>query len=375
MHDYLSQQVARDTRTLLGLPLDVTTEQGTAKHLAGCCASGQRCFLSTPNLNFLAASLTDPEFHRSVLQSDWVVADGMPLIWVGRLLGLPLPERVAGSGVFDLMRRGPIARGKLKVFFFGGEAGVAERAAEVINAEQQGMTCVGWLSPGFGSVEEMSTPEILEAINRTEPDFIVVALGAKKGQAWIMHNREHLKAPVISHLGAVVNFVAGTVKRSPRWLQVIGAEWLWRMYEEPHLFKRYWSDGVALLRLMRHKVVPLWRYQRRWQSELTSTRVPKVTVAQEDAHAVISVDGILHAPVLGALKGAVISATESHSSIEINLGKVRYVDAAAMGFFQVMTAACELTERKVRFSQVSAELEQLFRWYCTEYLLDVDPDR
>jgi len=90
---------------------------------------------------------------------------------------------------------------------------------------------------------------VLQAINASQADFLVVALGAKKGQAWILHNLEHLQVPVVSHLGAVVNFVAGTVQRAPAAWQRAGLEWLWRIKEEPALFGRYWNDGLALFGL------------------------------------------------------------------------------------------------------------------------------
>ncbi|MCD8512378.1 MAG: WecB/TagA/CpsF family glycosyltransferase, partial [Nitrincola sp.] len=103
--------------------------------------------------------------------------------------------------------------------------------------------------PGRGDVASMSTPEIIEKINLSQADFLVVSLGAKKGQAWILHNLDKIQVPVVSHLGAVVNFVAGTVKRAPKVWQKLGLEWLWRIVEEPYLWKRYASDGFAALKM------------------------------------------------------------------------------------------------------------------------------
>ena len=240
---------------IAGLPFHPVTTAQAVDRLCVAMRDRQRLFLSTPNLNFLVAAQTDAAFRESVLQSDLSVADGMPILWLARRQGTPLPERVAGSDVFDALRRGAgqgVLGRPVKVFFFGGPPGVAQQACDVLNAEHaQGgpMQGVGALSPGFGSVAEMSTPEVLATINASGADFLVVALGAKKGQAWIMHNLPHLQVPVVSHLGAVVNFVAGTVRRAPvRW-QRWGLEWLWRIKEEPALFSRYWHDGWAFWRL------------------------------------------------------------------------------------------------------------------------------
>jgi N-acetylglucosaminyldiphosphoundecaprenol N-acetyl-beta-D-mannosaminyltransferase len=200
----------------------------------------------------LIASQKDEAFRDSVIHSDLSLADGMPIIWMAKLLNLPIHERVAGASLFDALRYQPLNAGErpLRIYFFGGPDGVAQRAHEAINQDSGSMECCGYMSPGFGSIEEMSTLEILHQINATEADFVVVSLGAKKGQAWIERNRTLLNAPVISHLGAVVNFVAGTVQRAPIWVQRIGAEWVWRIKEEPHLTKRYLKDGLYLVYLL-----------------------------------------------------------------------------------------------------------------------------
>lgn len=245
-----------DRVEIAGLPFDVVDTAGAARHIAAAMRDRQRLFLSTPNLNFLVAAQRDAAFRESVLASDLSVADGMPVVWLARLQGTPLPERVAGSSVFDLLRRGTgqeLLGRPIKVYFFGGPPGVAEQACVVLNAEQAAgrghMQGVGAQCPGFGPVEAMSPPEAIAAINASGADFLVVALGAQKGQAWIMHNLDRLTVPVVSHLGAVVNFVAGTVQRAPVAWQRLGLEWLWRIRQEPQLFGRYWRDGRALLGL------------------------------------------------------------------------------------------------------------------------------
>ena len=123
------------------------------------------------------------------------------------------------------------------------------------------MVCVGFESPGYGSIVEMSSKSAIAKINASGADFLVVALGAAKGQAWIEHNLEALNVPVVSHLGAVINFVAGGVKRAPLWMQKSGLEWAWRIREEPELWRRYWFDGLGLVKLLIRSVAPCFRYK------------------------------------------------------------------------------------------------------------------
>jgi N-acetylglucosaminyldiphosphoundecaprenol N-acetyl-beta-D-mannosaminyltransferase len=253
---------SRKKYSLMGLPFDAVSLNEAGKIVSKSIEQRTRCFLSTPNLNFTIMAQDDPDFYNSVIQSDLVVADGMPLIWVAKLLDLPIYERVAGSDLFAFLSEQPREK-KIRVFFFGGETGIAEKAHHELNRTSPGMESCGFYDPGFVTIEEMSTDSVIEHINACEPDFIVVALGAKKGQRWIMHNRNKLNAPVISHLGAVINFVAGSVQRAPAKWQRFGLEWVWRIKQEPKLYKRYLSDGLRFLKMLVTQTLPLVFYSKK----------------------------------------------------------------------------------------------------------------
>ncbi|WP_206057441.1 WecB/TagA/CpsF family glycosyltransferase [Nitrincola schmidtii] len=234
---------------LLGLPFDAVTLDQACDRVFEAIEKRQRCFISTPNLNFVINAKRDPEFAKSVFLSDLNLADGMPLVWAARWLKIPIPERVAGSSLFDELVKRSHPDKPVKVFFFGGDPGVAEKASIVLNNSSDAVVCCGYHDPGRGDVASMSTPDVIDKVNASNADFLVVSLGAKKGQAWIQHNLAQLNVPVVSHLGAVVNFVAGTVKRAPKIWQKLGLEWLWRIVEEPYLWKRYATDGLAALKM------------------------------------------------------------------------------------------------------------------------------
>lgn len=248
----------RDLVCLLGLPFDSVTMDEAIRRIRAAVRTRRRLFLSTPNLNFLISAQRDDAFRASIYDSDLSVADGMPLIWMSRLIGAPLPERVTGSGLFERLVEEPLPAGAdpIRVYLFGGPPGAAEAAARNLNVRAGGMVCVGFESPGFGSVDEMSGDDVLARIDASGADFLVVALGAAKGQAWIQRNRERLAVPVISHLGAVVNFAAGTVSRAPAWVQRAGLEWAWRIKEEPQLWRRYAKDARAMAGLFFGCVLP-----------------------------------------------------------------------------------------------------------------------
>ena len=139
----------------------------------------------------------------------------MPIVWIARLIGVPVTQRVSGSDIFDALKSEERLARQLKVFLFGGPKGVAAAAARTLNSGPSGLRCVGAMEPGFGTVEQMSQDHIIEEVNASEADFLAVSLGAKKGQLWLHRNHHRLTIPVRSHLGAVINFQAGTVKRAP----------------------------------------------------------------------------------------------------------------------------------------------------------------
>lgn len=322
---------------MLGLPFDAVTLEGAVAQVRHAVKNRTPLFISTPNLNFLINSQTDAAFRQSVIQSDLSLADGMPIIWLAKLLGIPITQRVAGSTLFEVLRSGSAAPGTppIKVYFFGGPAGVAEAAAQAINDTPNlhggGMHCVGYASPGFGSIADMSTPAIMNHINAAQPDFLVVALGAAKGQAWIQHNRAYLNAPVISHLGAVVNFVAGTVVRAPNWAQRYGLEWAWRIKEEPALWRRYWSDGLGLLKLLLTQVVPqAWhlRCLTPTEAEITSA---VVTVTEQSNGVDVQLAGAWTAANLPRLQAALRVNAASINSLNIDCTRITYADSSVAG--------------------------------------------
>ena len=109
-------------------------------------------------------------------------------------------------------------------------------------------------------------------INSSKADLLIACLGAQKAQAWLQRNHDRLQIPIRVHLGAAVKYEAGTIKRAPVFMQRSGLEWLWRIKEEPHLWSRYFKDGMVLLQLLLTRILPLvflarWHRLRRGRNE------------------------------------------------------------------------------------------------------------
>lgn len=111
------KDLKRNIWCLLGLPFDAIDMNGAVDRVYEAVCTRKKCFISTPNLNFLMASQNDVEFRNSVINSDLSVADGKPIIWLARILNIPLPERVAGSDLIEVLIENKQKRKTIKVFF------------------------------------------------------------------------------------------------------------------------------------------------------------------------------------------------------------------------------------------------------------------
>ncbi|MCP5380910.1 MAG: WecB/TagA/CpsF family glycosyltransferase [Kordiimonadaceae bacterium] len=349
----------RDIYNLLGLSFDAVTMEETATKIIDAIRSKRKLFLSTPNLNFLIAGQHDENFRKSVLHSDLSIADGMPIVFMCKLLDIPIRKRVAGSSLIDFLQDDDRCRKKpIKVFFFGGQDGIAEQAHEILNEKKCGLESVGYLNPGFGSVEDMSSDEIIDEINEAKADFIIVSLGAKKGQAWIENNRDSLNAYVISHLGAVVNFIAGNVKRAPDWVQNLHLEWFWRIKEEPELFSRYWNDGCAFLKLIFKNILPYRSLIKRHTTRSTPYILPvfkKRTV-------------ILKGDLTIEIRDSVIAMfneiMKREGDFELDMTKVGYIDPSILAQLMLFNEEMESNGHKVTLINPNKLIKRIFDLNC-----------
>ena len=365
------QKTNRTCWSLLGLPFDQVNDDQAVDIIDRAIVTKRKCFLSTPNLNFIVQAKQDESFYESVIYSDLVIADGMPVIWTAKLLGIPLRSRVAGSSLFERLQN--TQRDKpISVFFFGGQGSVAQQAADNLNRNSVGMIACGALNPGVGSVESMSSDDIIGQINAAQPDFLVVALGAKKGQQWIMHNREKLNALVISHLGAVVNFVGDTVQRAPQVWQTMGLEWLWRIFQEPLLWKRYFIDGLWFLRFMATHVLPLALYQKFLQGRADKNLFMEIVSDADGGSVEMQLGGsatALNGVVLKSGCRKIVEQLQAIPRVSINCADLDYIDSSALGTLMLLKANILRRGGALGLFRVSGRIRRLMRLHGVEAFL------
>ena len=345
---------------MLGIALDCVDMATVLRQIKVAVASRMPLLISTLNLNFLVTSQSDEEFRASLFLSDLCTPDGMPLIWLARLLGIPIRERVAGADLFEALKAQD-ATAPLKVFLFGGAEGVAAAACDKVNLQSSGLTCVGSYFPGFTSVDEMSSDELFETINSSQADFLVAALGAKKGQAWLLRNHDRIRIPVRAHLGATIGFQAGVVRRAPRLMQKLGLEWLWRIKEEPQLWTRYWNDGWIFLRLMLTRVLPLLILSRRLQRGLNEEE-KRLSIERSDTQkaVVLKINGLATARNIEQAIPVFQEALKAKKDILINFRDTRLIDARFLGLLTVVDKHLGRDRLRLAFTELG-QIDQILR--------------
>lgn len=329
----------RNIWCVLGLPVDMASIDSVVNDIDVSIQNNRRLSFVTPNVNWLVRMWRDKAARREILDADLSIIDGAPLLAIARLAGVPAPSRVAGSDLFETLRRRPaFGERKLKVFFFGGREGAAEAAAKAIEGDAGPLEAVGWLNPGFGDVEAMSEQRYIDEINAANPDFVVVSLGGAKGQAWIDRNKMRLNAPITSHLGAVVDFTAGSIARSPGWMRRFGLEWLWRIKEEPSLWRRYYNDGVALAGLLLTRFAPQLTAGRGVKSDSEGDAVVSLSADM----ASVRLSGVLGRNNLRPVREAFRQASAAGTDVRLDFADLKNFDRAFLGQVLMLEKALNL---------------------------------
>lgn len=328
VHAISADDFDRNVWCVLGLPLDLTDVDGAMAEIDHAIRGNKKLSFVTPNVNWLVRSFRDPAARREILDADLSLVDGAPLVALAKMLSVPVKSRVAGSDLFEaLRRRPPFAKGKIKVFFFGGRNDAAQAAMNLINSTNSGLEAVGSCNPGFGDIDSMSAEPVIDQINKTKPDFVVVALGAAKGQAWINRNQDRLNASVVAHLGAVVDFTAGEISRAPKWLQKAGFEWAWRIKEEPALWRRYFADGFSLIQIAMTKFLP----QLQHSAPVTSSALVSAEVKHGPIKTTIQLSGDIRHTTLRPIREAFRMGAALGRDICLDFTAVESFDRAFLG--------------------------------------------
>ena len=231
---------------ILGVAFDALTLGEAEERADALLCSGAGGYIVTANPEIVLRCREDAAYAAAVNGAKLVLADGVGDLCAARILGTPLPGRVAGADLVPRLLARLAERGG-SVFLCGARAGVAERAGESLQSACPGLRIAG-TENGYISDETA----LLEALEREKPDLLLLGLGAPRQELWMARNRQKINAVMIG-VGGLLDVFAGDIPRAPGSWQRLGLEWLYRLLREPRRFKRVIRLPKILLLALRER--------------------------------------------------------------------------------------------------------------------------
>lgn len=212
---------------ILGVKIDNVTMSEAVEQVLGWMEGEQTRMVVTPNPEIVYHAYHNPEFREVLNSADLTLPDGIGVVYGAKIIKTPLKERVPG---FELCCHVLEALGKQgkSVFLLGGKPGVAQTASEHIEKKYPGIRVAGFCDGYFKDDDA-----VIEQINQSDADFLMVCTGFPRQENWIAKHRDRLKVKVAIGAGGSVDVLAGTVKRAPAFFCKTGLEWFYRLMKQP----------------------------------------------------------------------------------------------------------------------------------------------
>jgi N-acetylglucosaminyldiphosphoundecaprenol N-acetyl-beta-D-mannosaminyltransferase len=225
----------------MGIPIMDSSPPALVAHLVDRVQHGQRAIIAHVNAHAMNLLYEQPQLYHFYAQAaDIVFCDGFGVKIGGRLLGLSIRHRLTPPDWIDLLCE-RCAEERLSLFLLGSREGVAQKAAEDLQRRHPDLSIVGVHHGYFNkSQNHPENRQAIAKINAAQPDFLLVAFGMPLQELWLLENWPILDTRVAMTVGALLDYLAGELRRPPRWMTDHGLEWFGRLFVEPgRLWQRY----------------------------------------------------------------------------------------------------------------------------------------
>jgi len=235
------------TVDVLGVSISKVTMEEATKKVREFVKSDRLHRIYTPNPEIVMLAKNDEEFHQILEEADLVVPDGIGVVIASKIKKTPLPERVAGYDLVQNTMKEAVKEG-YKYYFFGSKPGISEEAAKKMRETYPEIQIVGTRNGYFKPEDEK---EIIDDINASGANILLVALGAPKQEKWIEEHKHQMpNVRVAIGVGGSLDVMSGNVKRAPKAFQKLGLEWFYRLLKEPTRIKRMMVLPEFLLKVV-----------------------------------------------------------------------------------------------------------------------------
>jgi len=242
----VSRPTNHHTVDLLGIRIAALSMNGLLRICEEHIAERNSLLLSVVNVAKLVNCRKDAELRKSIMEADMILADGLPIVWLSRLIGDPLPERLAGIDImYRLLERA--SQNNYGVYFLGAEKAIIQRVVQTVKQRYSGLRIAGYRDGYFG---ESESKEVAEEVRNSSADILLVAMSSPKKENFLRDWRRFMNVPVCHGVGGSFDILGGAIKRAPFWVQRCGLEWLYRLIQEPRrMWKRYLVTNTIFIKL------------------------------------------------------------------------------------------------------------------------------
>ncbi|MBC7265043.1 MAG: WecB/TagA/CpsF family glycosyltransferase [Chloroflexi bacterium] len=245
---------------ILGVSISAINMALALETIEGWIARREPHYVCVTSVHGVMESQRDDVLRRIHNAAGLVTPDGMPLVWLSRLMGFWHVERVYGPDLMLALCKRSVTNG-YRHFFYGGAQGVPNQLAVTLQRRFPGLRVVGTHSPPFHPVTPEEDAQAVQMINAADPDVVWIGLGTPKQERWMAEHRGCLAPPVLIGVGAAFDFLTGRRPQAPRWMQCAGLEWLFRLLSEPRrLWRRYLINNPLFLLLVLMQALGLRHY-------------------------------------------------------------------------------------------------------------------
>jgi len=181
----------------------------------------------------------NPHYYKALEEADLLLNDGIGLKIASYFSKVRFKENLNGTDLIPQILTFAAQKGK-SIYFLGSKPGIAEKAAQVAREKTKQLKIAGFSSGYFNKSDE---PKIIESINTSGADILVLGMGVPRQELWAHENKKQFtNVKLIIAGGAILDFISGEVSRAPKWMRKAGMEWIYRLLLEP---KRMWKRYVA----------------------------------------------------------------------------------------------------------------------------------
>ncbi len=241
--NYISSQ------DLIVTPVSILTFDDQINLIVNWARQCQSKMICVANVHMLIEAWRNSLFADVLRYADLVTPDGMPLVWMLKLLGAKQSQRVAGMDIFQSVCK-QAAADQISIFLLGSSPEVLDKISQRLNMEFPMIKIAGTKSPQFRPLGSTADMELVQTINASGARILFVALGCPKQELWMAQHRDKIQSVMIG-VGGVFPVYAGVLKETPKFMQKSGLEWLFRLFQEPQrLWKRYATTIPIFIWLM-----------------------------------------------------------------------------------------------------------------------------